>query len=317
MKYAQPWLLAAALSLATTLVCPGYAQAEPTPSPQEAMAFQEQGRKELAAKHYEQAAAFFEKAHAVLHNPVTALDLMMAYGYLEKNVEASAIGEEIQHQVAPPTEPAPQKEARKQIADATEALNERVSAFVLRFKGTKPPGLQVTLDGKPLRTDELETRVRVNRGEHVIFCAAPGFVPKRITQSVLAKTAEEFAIPIQLDAGAKPGDKTESPAANPPLLPWILFGSSAAAAVGLGIGAGLVYQSMEEAWTSPVCGPACLEFNDRRPVLTALSISSVAVGAISLGTLGFALYKTFQKPEKNTTAYFVPAPNGGSLVVRW
>lgn len=323
MKYARPWLLGAALSLTATLVCPAYAHAESGHSPEEALVFQEQGRKEVAAKHYEQAAVLFEKAHAVLHNPVTALDLMMAYGYLEKNVEAVAIGKEIQHNVAKPTEPAPHKEARKQIAEAMEALNERISALVLRFHGAKPPGLVVSLDGKTLRTDDLDKPVRVNRGHHVIFCAAPGFVPKTITHSVLAKTSEEFAIPILMDPGPVVATRTSTPAAdststaNPPLLPWILFGSSAVAAVGLGIGAGVVYQSMEEAWTSPVCGQACLEFNDRRPALTALSISSMAVGAISLGTLGFALYKTFQKPEKNPTAYFVPATNGGSFVVRW
>lgn len=329
MKYAFTWLLGAALGLTTTLVCPAYAQTASSPSPEEARSFQEQGRKELAAKHYEQAAALFEKVHAVLHNPVSALDLMMAYGYLEKNVEASAIGEEIQRQPASPSEPGPQKEARKQIAEAMQALDERVSAFVLRFKGARPPGLVVTLDGKPLRTEELETRVRVNRGEHVIFCAAPGFPPKKITQSVLSKTAEEFAIPIQMNSDPKggggrgigPGDSTtvtDSTSTTPvPTLPWILFGSSAVAALGLGIGAGVVYSSMEEAWNSPQCGQSCLEFNDRRPALTALSISSVAVGAISLGTLGFALYKTFEKPEKSTTAYFVPATNGGSLVVRW
>lgn len=322
MKNSFVWLLGAALSLTSTVVCPVYAQTASAASPEEARGFQEQGRKELAAEHYEQAAALFEKAHAILHNPVSALDLMMAYGYLEKNVEASGIGEEIRRQTPAPDEPAAHKEARKRIAEALDALEARVSKFVLRFKEPRPAGLVITLDGKPLRLDDLEKSVRVNRGDHVIFCAAPGFAPKRITQSVLAKTAEEFAIPIEMDSTGKTRSNTattstDSATGNVPMVPWILFGSSAAVALGLGIGAGAVYQGMEEAWNSPQCGQACLEFNDSRPALIGLSISSVAVGALSLGTLGFALYKTFKKPEQPTTAYFVPSTNGGSLVVRW
>lgn len=331
MMALRSFVVAASFFLGIGLVTPAYA--EPTQDAKDtARAYVKEGRELFSAKQYERAAGLFEKAHTIMHAPTTALHLMETYAFLGKDAEAWAIGEEIQHQAAPPGESDAYKDARVKINDAMEGLATRVSTFVLRFKGSRPPGVVVTIDEKPLGLDLLDKPVRVNRGEHLIWCTAPNFAQKKITQSVLNKTAEEFVIVIDMEPLPPPppdpppdtqgseasGASSARAPDTPSRVPWVVFGASGALALGLGVWAGVTYAPMAEVWNEPVYSRSReTQFDGSAAKLQGLSISSAAMGVVSVGALGFALVETFRPRKIPTHAQVAVSSHGLSVVGVW
>lgn len=320
-------LVAASFFLSLGLVSPAYA--EPTQAEKDiARAYLKEARELHAAKEYARSAELYEKAHNIMHAPITAFELMDTYAFLEKDVEAWAIGEEMMARPPKPGEPQPFVVARENIAKAMRDLASRISVLTLQFKSPRPSGIEVTIDEKILTNEQVDKPYRVKRGEHEIVCKAPGYVEKRIKQTVTTKVAEEFPIVIDMEPPPKPELIPETPSSKAPAtqqvpespsrVPWVVFGASGAIALGLGAWAGVTYAPMADAWNEPVYSPSRAEqFEGSAAKLQALSISSVAVGAVSVGALGFAFYETFRPQKIRPAAQVAVSSQGLSVVGVW
>lgn len=319
-------LVAASFFLSLGLVSPAYA--EPTQAEKDiARAYLKEARELHAAKEYARSAELYEKAHNIMHAPITAFELMDTYAFLEKDVEAWAIGEEMMARPPKPGEPQPFVVARENIAKAMRDLASRISVLTLQFKSPRPSGIEVTIDEKILTNEQVDKPYRVNRGEHEIVCKAPGYVEKRIKQTVTTKVAEEFPIVIDIEPLPKPEPipnvssvktRPAQQAPEPSRVPWVVFGASGALALVLGAWAGVTYAPMADAWNEPVYNPSRAEqFEGSAAKLQALSISSVAVGVVSVGALGFALYETFRPRKIRPAAQVAVSSHGLSVVGVW
>jgi tetratricopeptide (TPR) repeat protein len=325
------------LAIASVIACVftvSIAHAEPTPAEiDEARAFLKEGREQLAAKRYERAANLLEKAHRIMHAPTTAIELMDAYAFLQKRVEAWEIGEEMQRRTPAADDNEAYREARKKIDVAMQRLDSRIPTFVFQFELPQAANVRLFVDGRALRPEQNDKPYRINNGSHRIRAEADGYVPLEIHKPVDVPMAEEIIVPIRMTAAPEPivpepiiipeppkpaptAQNISSPLAKPM---WATFGASLGVALGTGIGAGLVYAPMEDAWYERDCGNLCeSQYYARKSVLQGLSITAAVSGTVSLATLGAALWSTFvPKTKSKSSAYLVPTANGAGFVGTW
>ncbi len=323
------WTLFLVLTLAPML-----AHAAPTQSDKDkARALIIQGRQHLDAGEPARALPLLKEAHDIMHVPTTALDLMRAYGDLNKLAEARAVGEEAQHMPVLPNEPEAYRDAREQVKQANEALDTQIPLLELTITGAPLDKVQVTVDRRVVPPGEIDKPIRINPGESPINVFAPNCGSFEATQKADSGLDRRYKLKVHLSC-QEPPPKPEPPviavkpeppkADNRMLVAGFISGAAfVAAGTGLTIAAKSANEQAIDA-ASPGCVDQCRRIYDaqypRSTVLTASAIPAFAVGGgLVVTTLVYWGMKrsTSETPKTNVSAMIAPGIQGVLVQGMW
>lgn len=186
------------------------------------------------------------------------------------------------------------------------ALERRPTAFLLVELETRPSGLSVQLDRRPL---EVGTKpVDVAPGPHVLEVAAPGYRPFRWAGSL--KDGEHQRVSVTLDlalVAVRPGNGTP---------PWLFFTALGVSAVGMGTGSAFALSakssSDEQKALDPLQRDAAVHKDiERKSFAANLSIGVGALGLVGAGVLYFTTGWSRREPQKARVSPFVSPASAG------
>jgi hypothetical protein len=297
------------------------AHAQPTQAEKDrARALFKEGHEKLQAGEPARALPLLKEAHDIMHVPTTGYDLMQAYAELDKLVDARAIGEEIQRQPKVPDEPEAFAEARTNIDKAIKVLDGLIPTITVHIQGPPRELVRVTIDGKPLTTEQIEKPYRVNRGNHRIVTTAEGYDRKEVPVPIDTPTARNYDVDVSLRL-VPPVLPAKPPTADPR---WVAAGIATTAAFGLvslgtSIGAAVTYESAVDAYNRKGCGSDCEKiYAQEAPRLQALSytwtLTGVATLIIGMRTLTYARPKKVAATAQDKVSMTIVPPMGGVFV---
>ncbi|WP_437928993.1 hypothetical protein WMF37_06880 [Sorangium sp. So ce291] len=259
-------------------------------------------------------------AHALVHTPVTGLELGRTYFLMGRLVEASDMLREVVR--LPEDRETPRTRAAR--AEAEQLIDEIAPQIPsLRLKISAPPGSapQVTVDGESIPAAALAVPRKVNPGSHVVVGKVAGHPERRV--EVTVEKGNHVEVPLALGpAPQSPRPPAPSPAAGPRPGPGPL------ALVGFGVaGAGLAVggitgaitlsraSSLKEDCANNHCPPERFDDLDGARLLGTVSTVSFLLAGVgaAAGVAGLFL----SKPEPARTGLVVsPALAPGGLGLR-
>lgn len=305
------------LLLLTLLAGPKPAQAEASASDRAtARALAGEGYAALKNKDYATAEDRFRRADELVHAPTLVLDHGRALVGLGRVGDAYAAYESVLKEDLPPNAPAVWKRAVKEAQVELEKLKPQVAWLSLRIKGPTQP--QVEIDGRPLSSPQLSSRLPETPGNRHIVVSAPGFVAQSVDQRL--NEGEEANVEVELQPVPKPEPViVVVPAPNPSpteqaqgehgkgrrTLAYVSFG---AAGLGIAVGAatGILWLKARSDIKSACGGLACnpqtgseqdrLD-DDKRRYDTFGTFSGIGFGVGVVGAVtGAVLLLTDSKP---------------------
>ena len=233
-------LLAATLSLATTLAAPALADSPRKTSPQD-MALAEaafnEGVKLIEEGNCKDAIAKFELSNKIDPAAGTSLNLGKCYEDVGRTASAYGAYSESVGLARIKVNDKIRTDAEARLA----ALAPTLSKIELHFASEAPKDVSLTIDGKPISAVALETAVPVDPGSREIQISAPGKLPWKTTLQIDAKPGTTpVQVPALQDAPAPPGADTSMPTG----IKVAVIGLAALGAAGLGVGIGFGADSL-------------------------------------------------------------------------
>ncbi len=186
----------------------------------------------------------FHRAYALVRAPTLSLREARALEKLGRLVEAV---EAYVRTTRTPVDPAAPEVFRQALSEAAEELAQlrpRVPRLKITVEGADPSGLEVTVDGKPLRRELIGVSTPIDPGAHSIAGTAANGSG---AASVTLKEGEETSIVLRIEPGKTQGSAAAQPASQKlggesPAVDrgttqrtWAIV-SFAAGGVGLGVG---------------------------------------------------------------------------------
>lgn len=223
--------------------------------------------------------------------------------YVEAHVAFSATLKAI---LAQPDE---KYEATRQAAlTQLAALSQRVAKLVVSLTET-PPGLEVTVDGRPLEAAQLGTALVLEPGEHQVLARADGMQP--VTRTITVQVGEEKTLAIALQPKDQPRSAPTpiEPASNGSGKTLKVIGFVAAGVGVAGLGAftvtGLqakgVYEDLKSACGGAGCSDAAHQSDIQRgKSLQTMANVGLAVGAAGVLSGGILLYLGYSKAAESS-----------------
>lgn len=247
----------------------------------------------------------FAAAHALIHSPVTGLDLAKALQSLGRLAEAREIALSVERLPKNPRETAASLQARKEASALADSLYAALGTVRLGLPASVE-GLHVTVDGAEVPPEALSVARRVDPGAHAIDAWYEGGA--HAPQTVTVPPGEAVTVPL---APARPATPPPVSATTPPPVfatppppspppaqgssartPLLVTGAAVAGAgLVVGVGAGLAARSALSpcdavARTCPTQDP----LDRARPLATVSTIGFAAVGVgAALAVVGLAL----------------------------
>jgi hypothetical protein len=198
---------AAILALSLVAATERTARADGSGNGAAAQALFDEGKKQMAAGHYDRACASFEQSQKLDPAVGTLLNLANCYEKAGKTASAWTTWVEVQSVAV-----------RAGRADAERVAKERADALVKRLSkltisaasADKQPGLEVTRDGVTVGTAELGLPIPVDPGPHTIAAKAPGRKSRETRITVTSGTEPRVVVP---ELGPEP--TADAPAVAP------------------------------------------------------------------------------------------------------
>jgi hypothetical protein len=194
-----------------------------------------------------------------------------------------------------------------QLRVAVEATRLPTATIALRL-ATRPAGLALELDGKPLDSSAAEARRETDVGTHRIVVHAPGYKDFTWEKSLDDRGDVVIDVRLEPDAQATRGN-------GPPK--WLFFSAAGGAVVALGVATGIAVHAKAQHDAQ-----VALDSYARDPSVKS-SISSQATVANGLfiagGVLGIGatvlLFTTHWKSDSAPAVAFAPwlSPSGAGL----
>lgn len=231
------------------------------------------------------------QAHALVHTPITAVELARTQSQMGHLVDARETALSVARMPIAASESEATRTARAEAADLAEQLHRRIGTVRVSFSGAVPgqtPSLRV--DGVAVPADALGAPVRVDPGKHELVASVQGGPPSRIEVDVAEGGHVDATIP--LTSPPAPPPIAEPPVTPPPPPPssqasatsplvWIGFGAAVAGVAVGGVTGGL---AIAKANTSECRDTRC----------TAQGISDIHAGRsfALVSTISFAVAAT-------------------------
>ncbi|WP_437678166.1 hypothetical protein [Sorangium sp. So ce131] len=276
-------------------------------------------------------------AHALVHTPVTGLELGRTYLLMGRLVEACDTFREVVR--LPEDRETPRtRAARAEAAKLVEEVAPEIPSLRLRISA--PPGSapQVAVDGESVPAAALSVPRKVNPGRHVVIGKAPGHPARRVEVTVGRREEVEVALALGAPppgpaapgatapgaaapgAAAPPAAPGPGPGPRSSVGPLVLVGFGVAGA-GLAVGGvtGVITlsraSSLKEDCVNNHCPPERFDDLDGARLLGTVSTVSFLVAGVgaAAGVAGLFL----SRPEPRATGFIVsPFLAPGSLGVR-
>jgi len=284
----------------------------------------EAGDVRLAAKDYPGALEAYEKAHAIMGVPTTAVPMARIQLLLGKLVEAKAACQfAIDFELAP-NDPAQFGKARGEAYELIKEAEGRIPFLRIVVLGVEAGvPVEVKIDGEALRGSDAERMHEVNPGSYVVTAHADGFA--EATETVTLKEKQQRTVELFLEGTgaslAKPpppkkGDR-EPPPSNAPepeddyTLAIVGFSLAGVGAIAGAITGGLAFGAAGEAKDQCVddaCPTSAQSDIDSGTALAHVSTVSFAVAGLGLG-LGFIGLAIAPAAETPTSRGGAPSPS--------
>jgi hypothetical protein len=255
-----------------------------------------QGREKLNAGDATTASKLFQAAHAIMHSPVTGMDVAKAEVALGHLVEARDMALEVTRIPVSPREPNVVKDARSAAVQLAADLAERIPTLVIRVAGPRPAlaAASVRVDGTEIQvaasppqseanprkkvetpTAAISSPREVNPGEHTVEVSARGYVNER--RAVTLEAGQSLMVELKLSRLA-PVSPPQYPQAGDtvPLAPRAVSGAPQEISSNPASAARLVAPAPERTWQRPLAVAAM-----------GLGVAGLGVGS-ALGGLAIA-----------------------------
>lgn len=257
------------------------------------------GVEEYELEHWNEARAYFERAHTILPNARTLRALALVAFQLRDYVETIERGEAALASVVRPLDAADRSELEGQLGRARQ--------FVARIAVTcKPADASLRLDGRPVTPDEAGSLL-LNPGPHELTAERAGSAP--VTRALQAHSGEDLRLDFVLGEPATARDLVPPPTSaaistptartqsdpgpgsvEPPggrggAGPWLVVAASGAAVVTGGIVLALALgdvASVEDAKKGSAWADVKDE-SERAPTLSAIGWSLLGAGVVGAG----------------------------------
>jgi hypothetical protein len=277
--------------LALALISPS-ARADATPAEREtAHTLLASGREKRRGGMLKEALVDFQRAHAIMRLPTTALDLGKTQEALGLLVEARATFLEAARHPTRANESRELKRARAEAKQAAEAIAPRLATLTLSVTR----GAHVKLDDAPISASSIGVPLKLNPGKHEI-AATQGVEEKRTSVELAEGAAQEVELVF---ADATPPPTTTAPLspvsseAKTSSLVWIgLAVAGAATAVGAttGIVALDIHGDVAGRCEDGVrCPPSTFSDIDRGETFGTVSTIAFVVASLGVGVLVYGL----------------------------
>lgn len=266
------------------------------------------GREKMTQGQERDALADFERAHAIMHVPTTALDLGRAQQSLGMLVEARTTFLEGARHPESASDPPAFSRARAEAKQLAAAIASRLATLTILTNDE----VRVTLDGVALSTSSVGIPLKVNPGRHDII-ASRGSEQKRASVDLAEASVES----IDVTFTAPPATTTPSPTAKPSVderstrapLPseprtspfvWIGLGTAIVAG-GVGATTGLFAFDAKSDVAARCdggvrCPPSTYDDIDRGETLGTVSTVAFAVAGAAVVVMVIGLLTSTQTP---------------------
>jgi hypothetical protein len=275
------------------------------------------GREAFNAGDYETALSLFRKAYELFPAPTVVLyeaRTLEKMGLLLEAVEAYT---RTTRTAVPSGSPAQFAEAIAAARSEGDALRDRVPSLVVEVRGvnTNDPGLNVSINGRPIGSEQLAQPQRLNPGTYRVSGAVGGerrtsadvtLVPgqsRRVVLNLIAQPADPLAAE---GAVSTPVDVAPTSRRGPPLLAYVA-GGVGVAGIGAGVITGLLangkYNEAERECPDDQCAPGSPGVDAVDAFRTWRMVSSVSYGVGAAGlAAGVVLWLTASGDEESGQA---------------
>jgi hypothetical protein len=209
-----------------------------------ARALFEQGTQALESGDAKTAKEALSQAEELFHAPTTLLYLARAQVALGELLAARATyGKIVDEKLGPKASDA-FKKAQKDAAEERTALDAKIPKLLVTTEPSAPPGLQVTMNGKPLEGIRLGELAEIDPGTYVFEAKADGLVSPKLTVNATPATTAEIKLVLQ-EVGKKLADQTVEvrtssdggwPAGKVASVPLLIAGGALLATGGVFVG---------------------------------------------------------------------------------
>jgi hypothetical protein len=238
--------LLAATGTSTTAPSAALAQgaSEKAESPKDrARALFQQGTQALEAGDAKTAKEALSQAEELFHAPTTLLYLARAQVALGELLAARTTFTKIVDEKLGPKASDAFKKAQKDAAEERAALETKIPKLLVTTEPSSPPGLRVTMNGKPLDGIKLGETSEIDPGTYVFEAKADGLVSPKLTVNATPSTTAEVKLVLQ-EEGKKLSDQVvevrstddEWPSGRVASVPLMVGGGALIAAGGVLVG---------------------------------------------------------------------------------
>ncbi len=194
---------------------------------------------------------------------------------------------------------------------------------VVSPEAARTPGIDVRIDGTPLRQAAWGVLTPIDKGDHEIFATAPGKVEWKRTVHVSSGMTVRAAVPPLADApvASRPGGHAARPSSSSrATMGWVVGGVGAAFVIAGGAMGGLAIDRRSQSnanCPNDQCTQKGVDLNEEAKTLAWLSDIGIGVGAAAVVT-GVILVLTAPKKAAAVAAHVTPVvgPAGGGIALR-
>jgi hypothetical protein len=304
MSASSAWTRSVLVGLALALLAQE-ANAEPTAAEREtARSLLFSGREKRKSGQVKASLADFEKAHAMMRVPTTALDLGKTQQSLGMLVEARASFLEATRHAPQASDPPAFKRARREAKQLAEEITPKLATLTL----TVSSGAHVKIDDAEISSSSVGVPLKVNPGKHEIV-ASLGGEEKRATVDLAEGEGSSVDLVFAGVPPPPPAPQAPQPIATQSTTNPLVWVGLATAGVGTAVGVttGLmafsVTNDVESRCAAGRCPPPTHSDIDRGRTLGTISTISFIVAGVGAAVLVYGLLTPSRTPAPATSGH--------------